>query len=145
MMSKKSWKLPPQIWNITHMKVKVKSLSRVWLFVTPWTVAYQAPLSMGFSRQEFWSGLPFPSPDYGDNLNDSRFLITIQKTVVYFQTTFFFFYNLWKNFFKFICFSWRLITLQYCSGFWHTLIWMPWIYMFKYWNKRTANWEFYIQ
>ena len=41
---------------------KVKLLSRVWLFVTPWTVAYQAPLSMGFSRQEYWSGLPFPSP-----------------------------------------------------------------------------------
>ena len=43
-------------------KVKVKSLSRVQLFATPWTVAYQAPLSMGFSRQQFWSGLPFPSP-----------------------------------------------------------------------------------
>ena len=39
-----------------------KSLSRVRLFVTPLTVAYQAPLSMGFSRQEYWSGLPFPSP-----------------------------------------------------------------------------------
>ena len=36
--------------------------SRVWLFVTPWTVAHQAPPSMGFSRQEYWSGLPFPSP-----------------------------------------------------------------------------------
>ena len=44
------------------MKVKVKSLSRVRLFATPWTVAYQAPPSMGFSRQECWSGLPFPSP-----------------------------------------------------------------------------------
>ena len=43
-------------------KVKVKSLSHVRLFATPWTVAYQAPLSMGFSRQEYWSGLPFPSP-----------------------------------------------------------------------------------
>ena len=41
---------------------KVKSLSRVRLFATPWTVAYQAPPSMGFSRQECWSGLPFPSP-----------------------------------------------------------------------------------
>ena len=41
---------------------KVKSLSRVWLFMTPWTAAHQAPLSMGFSRQEYWSGLPFPSP-----------------------------------------------------------------------------------
>ena len=42
---------------------KVKSLSRVQLFATPWTVAYQAPPSMGFSRQEYWSGLPLPSPE----------------------------------------------------------------------------------
>ena len=48
--------------HVHVVKVKVKSLSRVWLFVTLWTVAYQAPLSMGFSRQEYWSGLPFPSP-----------------------------------------------------------------------------------
>ena len=40
----------------------VKALSRVQLFATPWTVAHQAPPSMGFSRQEYWSGLPFPSP-----------------------------------------------------------------------------------
>ena len=40
----------------------MKLLSHVRLFATPWTVAYQAPLSMGFSRQEYWSGLPFPSP-----------------------------------------------------------------------------------
>ena len=45
------------------MKMKVKSLSRVQLFVTLWTIAYQAPLSMGFSRQDYWSGLPFPSPE----------------------------------------------------------------------------------
>ena len=39
-----------------------QSLSHVQLFATPWTVALQAPLSMGFSRQEYWSGLPFPPP-----------------------------------------------------------------------------------
>ena len=44
------------------VKVKVKSLNRVRLFATPWTVAYPPPPSMGFSRQEHWSGLPFPSP-----------------------------------------------------------------------------------
>ena len=49
-------------------KVKVKSLSPVRLFATPWTVAYQAPPSMGFSRQEYWSGLPFSSP--GDLAGD---------------------------------------------------------------------------
>ena len=43
-------------------KVKGKSLSRVWLCATPWTAAHQAPLSMGFSRQEYWSGVPLPSP-----------------------------------------------------------------------------------
>ena len=48
--------------NIYTWKVKVKSLSRVRLFATLWTVAYQAPPSMGFSRQEYWSGLPLPSP-----------------------------------------------------------------------------------
>ena len=44
------------------VKVKVKLLSHVQLFATPWTVAYQALRSMGFSSQEYWSGLPFPSP-----------------------------------------------------------------------------------
>ena len=44
-------------------KVKVKSLSRVRLFATPWTVAYQAPPSMGFSKQEHWSRVPLPSPN----------------------------------------------------------------------------------
>ena len=77
-----AWEIPwteepgrPQLQRVGHnlptkqqqqicwmMKVKVKSLSRVQLFATPWTVAYQAPLSMGFFRQEYWSGLPFPSP-----------------------------------------------------------------------------------
>ena len=45
-----------------HQKLKMKLLSHVQLFATPWTVPYQAPPSMGFSRQEFWSGLPFLSP-----------------------------------------------------------------------------------
>ena len=48
--------------NAWKWKVKVKSLSHFQLFATPWTAAYQAPTSMGFSRQEYWSGLPLPSP-----------------------------------------------------------------------------------
>ena len=48
--------------NAWKWKVKVKSLSHVRLLVTPWTAAYQAPLSMGFSRQGYWSGVPLPSP-----------------------------------------------------------------------------------
>ena len=50
--------------NAWKWKVKVKSLSRVWLFATPRTAAYQAPLPLGFSRQEYWSGVPFPSLRY---------------------------------------------------------------------------------
>jgi len=48
--------------NAWKRKTKGKSLSSVWLLATPWTAAYQAPLSMGFSRQEYWSGVPLPSP-----------------------------------------------------------------------------------
>ena len=48
--------------NAWKWKVKVKSLSHVRLFTTPWTAAYQGPPSMGFSRQEYWSGVPLPSP-----------------------------------------------------------------------------------
>ena len=46
--------------NAGKWKVKVKSLSRVWLLANPWTAAYQAPPTMGFSRQEYWSGVPLP-------------------------------------------------------------------------------------
>ena len=45
-----------------NMEMHVCALSRVGLFATPWTVAHQAPMSMEFSRQEYWRGLPFPSP-----------------------------------------------------------------------------------
>ena len=48
--------------NAWKWKVKGKSLSRVWVLATPWAAAYQAPPSMGFSRQEYWSGVPLPSP-----------------------------------------------------------------------------------
>ena len=52
----------PAYLTFTQSEKKVKSLSHVRLFATPWTVAYQAYQSMGFSRQEYWSGLPLPSP-----------------------------------------------------------------------------------
>ena len=45
-----------------HLEVKVKLLSRVRPSATPWTAAFQAPPSMGFARQEYWSGVPLPSP-----------------------------------------------------------------------------------
>ena len=60
--------------NAWKWKVKVKLLSHVWLLATPWTAAYQAPSSMGFSRQEYWSGLPLPSLKY--RLINSKSLIS---------------------------------------------------------------------
>ena len=53
--------------HIPSVSEWVKSLSRVWLFATPWIIVHQAPSSMGVSREEYWSGLPFPSP--GDLLD----------------------------------------------------------------------------
>ena len=65
--------------NAWKWKVKVKSLSRVRPSATPWTAAYQAPPSMGFSRQEYWSGVPLPSPSSGKVLRvkGALFIITL--------------------------------------------------------------------
>ena len=63
--------------KVWKWKVKVKSLSRVRLFPTPWTAAYQAPPSIGFSRQEYWSGLPLPSPKF---LLDALYSVTTLRT-----------------------------------------------------------------
>ena len=59
----------------------VKSLSRVQLFATPWTVVYQAPLSMGYSRQECWSGLPFPSPMHESESEVAQLCPTLRDTM----------------------------------------------------------------
>ena len=73
--------------NAWKWKVKVKSLSRVQLLATPWTAAYQAPPSMGFSRQEYWSGMQLPSPIFFCIL--MRFLVnsclphTVKLKVIY--------------------------------------------------------------
>ena len=65
--------------NAWKWKVKVKSLSRVQLLATPWTAAYQTPPSMGFSRQEYWSGVPSPSPPFllWAGLNGCIVLVTL--------------------------------------------------------------------
>ena len=65
--------------NAWKGKVKVKSLSHVRLLATPWAAAFQAPLSMGFSQQEYWSGVPLPSPNHDltfDNHQHSTFLVS---------------------------------------------------------------------
>ena len=58
--------------DIVVQYMRVKSLSHVQLSSTPWTVARQAPLSMEFSRQEYWSGFPFPSPDSSTVVSPNR-------------------------------------------------------------------------
>ena len=70
--------------NAWKWKVKVKSLSRVRPSVTPWTAAFQAPLSMAFSRQEYWSGVPLPSPLICTHF---RYTIWVLKTVYTYITT----------------------------------------------------------
>ena len=94
----------------------------VWLFATPWIVAHQSPLSMEFSRPEYWTGLPFPSlgdlPDPGIKpwspaLQADSLSLPPGKPQMNFII-----------FFPFIFISWRLITSQYCSGFCHTLTWI---------------------
>ena len=57
------------ILELKPLEEEVKLLSRVRLFATLWTVAHQVPLSMGFSRQDYWNGLLFPSPDTGGSGN----------------------------------------------------------------------------
>ena len=68
--------------NAWKWKVKLKLLSCVYLFVTPCTAAYQAPLSMGFSRQEYWSGLPLPSLVTGYNFSQISMDVLIDKIIV---------------------------------------------------------------
>ena len=70
---------------MTYTCVYVCVLSRVQLFAAPWTVAHQAPLAMAFSRQEYWSGLPFPSP--GDLSNPRIEPVSPALTGGFFTTT----------------------------------------------------------
>ena len=67
--------------NAWKLKVKVKSFSRVQLFTTPWTAAYQASLSMGFSRQEYWSGVPLPSLRECSNFIQLHVLSSFPSTI----------------------------------------------------------------
>ena len=73
--------------NAWKWKVKVKLLSRVRLLATPWTVAYQAPPSMGFSRQEYWSGVPLPSPKVSsveyNSYSPSLYLVSVGCDYLY--------------------------------------------------------------
>ena len=93
---------------------KVKLLSHVWLFVTPWTVAQQASPSMGFSRHEYWSGLTFPSPGRSSQPRDwtqvsrivgSRFTIWATREVLYYCVIFVMKILLWMDHRRIYAFS----------------------------------------
>ena len=73
------------------LKVKVKSLSRVRPSVTPWTAAYQAPPSMGFSRQEYWSGVPLPSPFWRLSFHVAYSFLLVQKLLSFVRSHLFIF------------------------------------------------------
>ena len=82
--------------NAWKWKVKVKLLSRVRLLVTPWTAARQAPPSLGFARQEYWSGLPLPSPSIAKSwqfilcvMSETHFQVSNQASRLYWCTNFF--------------------------------------------------------
>ena len=112
----------------------LQSLSHVWLFATPWAVVCQAPLSMGFPRQEYWSGLPFYLPrrscwprvwthvscvfcrGFLTTESPGKSPILFFSPHVLFFLFFIFLISILFYFFPFIFISWRLITLQYCRG-----------------------------
>ena len=71
--------------NVWKWKVKVKSLSRVRPLAIPWTAAHQAPPSMGFSRQEYWSGVPLPSPKWEHSIHEFFVVdLTLMMAMVFF-------------------------------------------------------------
>ena len=78
-------------------KVEVKLLSCVHFFVTPWTVAHQASPSMGFSRQGYRSGLPFPSPGYFPTQGSNPGLLLCRQMVYLLSTSVFSFFFPWSN------------------------------------------------
>ena len=92
--------------NAWKWKVKVKSLSRVWLIATSWTAAYQAPPLMGFSRQEYWSGLPLPSQDASKWPPKWDIKDTFEIHVIHTFCAL-------KNFY--FIFDWRIILLTFTS------------------------------
>ena len=107
--------------NAWKWKVKVKSLSRVWLSETPQTAAYQAPLSMGFSRQEYWSGVPLPSPELIFYSRSMMSLSHISLYFAFFSVYFFsnFHYKYVQSFYCTSCSSTTyILSLYFCAILW---------------------------
>ena len=96
--------------NASKWKVKGMSLSHVWLLATPWTAAYQAPPSMGFSRQEDWSGVPLPFPEWWLSIlkrdNNHMKASTLAERVEKNDISLLLIRLIWSLFWKTDCFSW---------------------------------------
>ena len=103
------------------MKVKVKLLSRVWLLGTPWTAAYQAPLSIGFSRQEYWSGVPLSSPSV-----TAKLLIYPSSTFPFGNHKFDFYICEFASVLSIKSFV-SIFSIPHISGMWYLsfLVWSP--------------------
>ena len=99
--------------NAWKWKVKVKSLSRVQLLATPWTAAYQASPSMGFARQEYWSGSPLPSPQLSLLIGK----IAFQSLLLFIQQIKHSWKKIWNSWLKsvwVVCF----VFVNYCIKLW---------------------------
>ena len=114
--------------NVWKWKVKVKLLSRVRLLATPWTAAYQAPPSMGFSRQEYWSGVPLPSPL--SNVAATNFMLLLSQiqlsdwTIEHFRC----------GLSKLTCAA----SIKYTLSFEDNMI-LYWVNMNPYWNDYVLD------
>ena len=125
--------------NAWKWKVKVKSLSCVRLLATPWTAAYQAPPSVGFSRQEYWSGVPLPSP--------------VAESEEELKSFFFFFFNFLILLFNYLLGSELGLGIQGFSKFLHSkfqgylrsplvsMVATIYVSLLTNWNVASLNWD----
>ena len=102
-----------------HTCMHAQLLSPVWLFAAPWPVAHQAPLSMGFPRQEYWSGLSFPSPEetpHGKPISFYKNTNSIMKpSTSYMIYRIFMYVNVWQIMYKFV---FNMCYIQFIKQLW---------------------------
>ena len=134
--------------NAWKWKVNVKSLSRVRLLATPWTAAHQAPPSMGFSRWEYWSGVPLPSPvsyyyhiyHIYTHIHDiSVHIISSHSSSLFLATPMWCSIRGWyhvvrTSYVLFEIFYWHRVDLQHCASFRCTAKWIIYPFFFRFFS-----------